>query len=157
MRKLTALYIFLFTLLFLFNGCSDDKAYFKLTGRWEGKNTNDSTGKQWDFRLTIEHRGKEITGIYTDYRGGRTLRNVTYDGDTIGFIIDLWPEVVTYYGVLSSEDSMGGTWSYSGDDNNGSWYLVKNRDPDEDAEDDENDDDQDSTNQRFSTSFFARN
>jgi len=152
MRKLTALYIFLFTLLFLFNGCSDDRAYFKLTGRWEGKNTNGSTGKQWDFRLTIEHRGKEITGVYSDYRGGRTLRNVSYDGEIIGFIIDLWPETVTYLGFLDSEDSMSGTWSYSGDDNNGTWYLLKNRDPDE-AEDD---DDQDSANQRSPANFFTR-
>jgi heme/copper-type cytochrome/quinol oxidase subunit 2 len=118
-------------------GCTEDRTYHKLTGLWEGQNTNNVTGKTWNFKLVVEHRGSDISAIYSDYRGARTLRNISYDGDQIGFLIDLWPEAVTYYGAVDSKSSMSGTWSYSGDGNNGTWYLLKNRDP----EDEDNDPD----------------
>ncbi|MBN1878944.1 hypothetical protein JW823_02440 [bacterium] len=110
-------------------GCSEDNPNYKLNGHWEGQNTNRSTGKQWNFEVTLEHRGNDISGVYADHRGGRTLRGITYNGESIGFLIDLWPETVTFYGLIDSRSSMSGTWSYSGDGNNGTWYLLKNQDP----------------------------
>ncbi|MGB3976680.1 MAG: hypothetical protein WBM02_07300 [bacterium] len=123
-------------LLFLVSGCTEDDTYHKLTGLWEGQNTNNTTGKTWKFRLIIEHRGSDISAYYSDYRGSRTLRNISYDGDRIGFLIDLWPETVTYYGAVNTKNSMSGTWSYSGDGNNGTWYLLKNKDPDDSDDED---------------------
>lgn len=118
-------------------GCAEDKTYHKLTGLWEGQNTNNATGKTWNFKLIIEHRGTDISAYYSDYKGSRTLRNISYDGDRIGFIIDIWPEAVTYYGAINSKSSMSGTWSYSGDGNNGTWFLLKNKDPEDDDEENE--------------------
>ena len=131
------------------NGCAEDDVYHKLSGQWEGQNSNNSTGKQWNFELTVEHRGRDITGYYSDYRGGRTLRNITYNGESLGFLIDLWPDTVTFYGFIDTKNSMTGTWSFSGDDNNGTWYLLRNQDPD--SEDDGEDESEDS-----SENYFAR-
>ncbi len=61
-----------------FIGCSEDDPHHKLSGQWEGQNSNNSTGQQWNFRVLIEHRGNEISGVYSDYRGNRTLRSIAY-------------------------------------------------------------------------------
>jgi hypothetical protein len=141
MLKPHSILIPLLILLVVFGtGCTEDRPFYKLNGLWEGQNTNDVTGQQWNFRVLIEHRGDDISAVYTDYRGSRTLRNITYDGQNIGFIIDLYPEVVTYFGLVETENAMRGTWSYSGDENNGVWYLLRNRDP-EDPDDDDDEED----------------
>ena len=137
LKKRVCLILALSFLPFVIAGCSEDKTYHKLTGLWEGQNTNNTTGKIWNFKLIIEHRGTEISAYYSDYKGSRTLRNISYDGDRIGFVIDIWPEAVTYYGAINSKSSMSGTWSYSGDGNNGTWYLLKNKDPEDDDEENE--------------------
>lgn len=131
LKKKAFLYLTLTVMIIAYTGCTEDSTYHKLSGLWEGQNTNNVTGKTWNFKLMVEHRGRDISAVYSDYRGARTLRNITYDGDQIGFLIDLWPETVTYYGSVSSKNSMSGTWSYSGDGNNGTWYLLKNRDPED--------------------------
>lgn len=128
----------------MLNGCSDDDTYYKLNGLWEGENQNEATNQQWPFKIAIEHRGSDISGIYTDYRGSRTLRNINYDGESISFILDIWPESVTFIGILRSEYSMDGSWSYSGDGNNGLWYLYRDRDPEDDEEDEEDTGDENS-------------
>jgi len=126
-----------FMLLLFTAGCSEDDTYYKLDGYWEGENKNIATGIDWPFSMYIEHRGTEISGIYSDYRGNLTLRNITYSGQDIGFLIDLWPESVTFFGSLDNENSMNGTWSFSGDNNMGEWYLLKDQDPGEEEEEEE--------------------
>ncbi|HPQ38916.1 MAG TPA: hypothetical protein PLV45_00955, partial [bacterium] len=121
----------------VFYGCSEDDAYYKLNGQWEGENSNTATNQKWPFKVAMEHRGTEVTGIYSDYRGSRTLRSVEYDGEAISFILDIWPESVTFIGILRSENSMDGSWSYSGDGNNGEWYLFRDSDPEDDEDDEE--------------------
>lgn len=142
--------LIIFTILaalpILFSGCSDDETYYKVAGKWEGEIVNSTTGQDWAFNIFFEHRGKDISGYYSDYRGEFTLRNLTYDGVDIGFIIDLWPETVTFIGIVNSEASMNGTWSYSEDGNNGSWYLYKDQDPEEEEEEEEETDTESSRN-----------
>jgi hypothetical protein len=112
-------------LALLFCGCSSKDDLRDINGYWEGTNTNDTTNKSWSFTLYLEQRGKRVEGIYTDYHGSFGIRNATYDGDSVGFIIDLYPDIVSYFGDLTGRNSMAGTWSYSLDGTNGSWTLVR--------------------------------
>jgi len=135
-KSLYLLLLIQMVLMILISGCSNDDTYYKLNGYWEGENINTATGIDWPFNVYIEHRGKDLSGIYTDYRGSITLRNITYTGQDIGFLIDIWPETVTFFGNVDGENSMNGTWSYSGDNNTGDWYLVKDQDPEQTPEED---------------------
>ncbi len=137
LKRCATILLFTVIVLIFWSGCTESRPYYKLSGLWEGQNTNDTTGQKWNFRILFEHRGDDISAVYTDFRGSRTLRNITYDGESLGFIIDLYPEIVTYFGLIDSENSMRGTWSYSGDENNGIWYLLRNKDPDDPDDDDD--------------------
>ncbi|MCD4652952.1 hypothetical protein K8T06_03355 [bacterium] len=136
-QRILLLILISLSLIVLLTGCSDDEIYFNLSGYWEGENTNSATSQDWPFTVYIEHRGTDISGVYTDYRGSLSLRNITYSGEDIGFVIDLWPEIVTFFGVVQSDSSMNGTWSYTADSNIGVWYLLKDRDPEEEEEEEE--------------------
>ncbi|MBN1355876.1 hypothetical protein JXA40_06345 [bacterium] len=107
----------------ILTGCSQDEPTIDVTGYWSGKILNPSAKTAWEFHMYLEQDGREISGVYSDYRGGITIRNTSYDGENIGFIIDVYPEIVTFFGMVDSSSYMSGTWSYSGDDNNGTWYL----------------------------------
>ncbi len=106
-------------------GCSDDSAQVDLTGQWQGQNTNETTGKNWSFSLYIEDYPDSRSGIYSDSLRTVSIRNITYEKSQFGFIIDLYPETVTFFGKLDGHNSMSGTWSYSGDSNNGAWYIYR--------------------------------
>ncbi|MBN1297671.1 hypothetical protein JXA80_12900 [bacterium] len=133
--------ILLIGMVVVWTACSDDETYFKLNGEWEGENTNGATSKKWPFTVYLDHRGRDLSGIYTDFRGSRTLRTVLYDGEEISFVVDIWPETATFVGIVRSDSSMDGTWSFSADGNNGEWYLYKDRDPDDEDDDDDEDED----------------
>gem|GEM_PF-4212577 len=111
--------------LCLIVGCSDDSSPIDLTGQWQGQNTNETTGKSWPFSLYIEDYPDVLTGIYSDAHRTVSIRNITYEKNQFGFIIDLYPETVTFFGKLDGHNSMSGTWSYSGDSNNGTWYIYR--------------------------------
>jgi hypothetical protein len=112
-------------LLLLIGGCSKTDHLRNIAGQWKGKNTNDATDQSWAFQLYLEQAGKQISGIYSDYHGSFSLENAFYDGDTISFIISIYPDTVTYFGTVSSDAYIEGTWSFSADGNNGTWTLTK--------------------------------
>jgi len=136
-------------------GCSSDETQIDLSGYWTGRLKNPTAKSAWDFNLYLDQEGKDTFGIYSDYRGGITIRNTSYDGTNFSFIIDVHPEIVTFFGTISSATYMSGLWSYSGDDNNGTWMLEADKDNFEDDTDEE-DETEDSSNpfSRYPERFF---
>jgi len=135
---LSACLILTATVAFCFiTGCTDDELPVDLTGDWTGRIFNPSTKSAWEFHLYMEHNGNDIFGIFYDYRGSITMRNISFDGTDLGFIIDIYPEVVSFFGSCETSTYIVGSWSYSGDGNNGSWYVQNDKNhfnPDEDEE-----------------------
>ena len=150
----TILFILIVTLGLI--ACSNNDTYYNLNGRWEGEHNNNSTSQDWPFKIYLEHRHNDITGVYSDYRGNITLRNIVFDGENISFLIDLWPETVTFVGKANSETSVSGSWSYSGDGNNGSWYMLKDRDPEEEGDEEEDSSSSQDTNHLPANPFAAQ-
>jgi hypothetical protein len=111
--------------LFAWTGCSEDDNIVDINGYWSGLNTNSTTNKSWPFDVYFELRGENISGIYTDYHGSFSFRNPFYDGDTIRFVIDIYPDSITYVGDRSGNNKFTGTWSHSGTGNNGEWTLLR--------------------------------
>ncbi|MBN1552056.1 hypothetical protein JW979_11320 [bacterium] len=120
--------LFLSGLIFLSSGCTEDKTSIDLSGYWQGTIRNLSTKKAWDFYMYFEQNGDDLLGIYTDYRGSITTRSTNHEKSAISFIIDIYPEFVSFFGTVSSRYYMEGTWSYSGDGNNGQWELQRTED-----------------------------
>ncbi len=104
--------------------CSDTDNQMDISGYWSGESKNSTTKKSWDIDLYIDQDDGDILAIYSDYRGSITLRNVTYDGNHLSFLLDIYPEVVTFYGEIESAYEISGTWSFSGDENNGTWFII---------------------------------
>ena len=109
----------------IFSGCSDSSDPPDISGYWEGEIENPATNRSWEFKLYIDQFAKEIQGVYTDFQGNISFRSGNYTGDDIGFVIDIFPEIVTFYGTVESDSYMQGSWSYSGDGNVGTWSLIK--------------------------------
>jgi hypothetical protein len=109
-------------------GCSDDESLIDLSGYWTGRIKNPTAKSAWNFGLYIDQEGQDLFGIYSDYRGGITIRNSSYDGTSLSFVIDIHPEIVTFFGTVVNDTYMSGSWSYSGDDNNGTWILEAEKD-----------------------------
>jgi len=117
--------------------CSSDDPV-DLNGYWNGLNQNETTGKDWTFELYIEQDGSEFFVIYTDYRGSITARDVSKKGNRFEYLIDVYPETVFYSGKILNDTRISGTWVYSGDGNEGEWYLIKDLADSDPEEEDEN-------------------
>lgn len=120
-----ALELFFLFGITLFISCSDEQSQVDLTGQWEGRNTNDATNKSWEFALSLEDYPDSLSGVYSDAHRVVSIRGINFKNNQFGFIIDLYPETVTFFGKLDGNSSISGTWSYSADSNIGSWYLYR--------------------------------
>jgi len=138
----------LFLLLFPF-GCSEDDAQINLNGFWTGRNLNTTTNDDWDLRLYFDQLGGNISGIYTDYRGGISMHDITYSGTQIAFTIDVYPSQVVFTGETETINKIMGTWVYSQDNTEGRWYVYRDDDNFRGEDEPEEDEDSESTSNPF--------
>ena len=122
--KISGLYMALVLALSFLSGCSGDDSLIDLSGYWSGKVKNPTAKSGWPMQMYISQDGQDIFAVYQDYRGIITARNVHLDGDIFSFVIDIYPDTVTFIGDVRGTSYITGEWSFSGDGNNGSWYLT---------------------------------
>lgn len=123
--KITSRFLLIAFIAIGSSGCSNDDDIVDINGYWSGQNTNLITNKSWPFSVYFEQKGKTMSGIYTDYHGSYSFQNPYYDGDIIRFVIDIYPDSISYYGDRSGNNHFNGTWAHSGNGNNGEWTLAR--------------------------------
>jgi len=100
-------------------GCSKDAGLIDLSGYWTGRTQNNTTRKSWDCNLYFDQDGDEVSVIYTDYRGNISIYNTSYSSEGLEFSVDIYPGTVVFFGTLSSDNRINGTWTYSEEGNDG--------------------------------------
>ncbi len=122
--KISGLFLICAVALSLLSGCSSDNGLLDLSGYWSGKVKNPTAKSGWKIQMYISQEGDDFFAVYQDYRGTITARNVHFDGKIFSFVIDVYPDSVTFIGDITGTSYLTGEWSFSGDGNNGTWYLT---------------------------------